>query len=122
MSETEAVSGPDQQELDKENLIEDGKNKELIQCQRCPCKILNPGFSLPTMNHKAEDADSEEDISDYWQVGDVYAFENLGFSKTVSGLKYLICADCEIGPIGWHDIDTKQSYVALSRVRYLNTN
>ena len=30
--------------------------------------------------------------------------------------KYLSCADCDLGPIGYHDLNTKFSYVALSRV------
>lgn len=58
----------------------------------------------------------EEVIKDYWIVGDIYAFENVGFSHPVGGVKYLACADCEIGPIGWYDLAAKTSYVALSRV------
>lgn len=58
-------------------------------------------------------------LSDYWMVPDMYMFDNIGFSKPIeSGIKYLICADCEIGPIGWYDDNNKQSYVALSRVKH----
>lgn len=48
----------------------------------------------------------------------MYEFDNLGFSHTVGNLKYLTCADCEIGPIGWHSLETKKTYVALSRVKH----
>jgi hypothetical protein len=48
----------------------------------------------------------------------MFDFDNLGFSKTVKDVKYLICADCEIGPIGWHSLETKKSYVAVSRVKH----
>jgi hypothetical protein len=48
----------------------------------------------------------------------MFDFDNLGFSKTVGDIKYLICADCEIGPIGWHSIESKKSYVAISRVKH----
>lgn len=60
----------------------------------------------------------EEILNQYWLVGDKFAFENVGFSNAVSGIQYLICADCEIGPIGWHDKSTQLCYVSVSRVKY----
>ncbi|BES96291.1 unnamed protein product [Nesidiocoris tenuis] len=116
--------------VDIESLIEDGKNNSKITCTRCPSKILLPQvgtyvvkeFNLPLMNRKAEsDGDSFEEIKDYWQINDMYHFENIGFSKTVDDRKYLICSDCEIGPIGWHDLKTKLNYLALSRVKHVNS-
>ena len=64
---------------------------------------------------------SGETLTDFWRVSDMYHFENVGFSKNVGSgtLKYLLCADCEIGPIGWHDTATKDEfYVAAKRVQY----
>lgn len=52
-------------------------------------------------------------------VADMFHFENVGFSKNVGNIKYLVCADCEVGPIGWHCIDTKISYVANQRVKHV---
>lgn len=49
-------------------------------------------------------------------------FYNVGFSNTVGSTKYLTCADCETGPIGYYDIPSKISYVALSRVLHANSN
>lgn len=57
-----------------------------------------------------------ESVSLFWAVKDMFTFQNVGFSNTVGNNKYLTCADCEAGPIGYHDIPTKISYVALSRV------
>lgn len=57
-----------------------------------------------------------ENVSSFWTVKDMYTFYNIGFSNTVGNTKYLTCADCEAGPIGYHDIPSKMSYVALSRV------
>ena len=59
-------------------------------------------------------------LEDFWLVQDMFHFENVGFSKTVNGTEqYLICADCEIGPIGWHDMQNKKEYfVSAHRVRY----
>uniref|UniRef100_A0A023F808 Putative guanine nucleotide exchange factor n=1 Tax=Triatoma infestans TaxID=30076 RepID=A0A023F808_TRIIF len=110
-----------------EELISEGKNKTTVYCSRCPSKILNPktgthktvDFKLPHMHYKADGNPNEaEEISDYWAVHDMYIFENIGFSKTVDNFKYLICADCEMGPIGWFDIPSKESFVALSRVKH----
>lgn len=47
-------------------------------------------------------------------------FENIGFSKTVGTIKYLSCADCDLGPIGYHDtIQAPKEYViSIQRARY----
>ena len=59
-----------------------------------------------------------EDLMDFWLVDDMFTFENVGFSNTVENIKYLICADCEIGPIGFHDTrNPKAFYVSHSRVK-----
>ena len=47
----------------------------------------------------------------------MFHFENAGFSNTVGEYKYLTCADCEMGPIGWHCLRTKLSYIADQRVK-----
>lgn len=76
-------------------------------------------FKLPDPQLKDEKETTPDDTpTEYWCVDNMYAFENVGFSKTVDGVKYLICADCEIGPIGWHDLDTKLSYISLSKITY----
>lgn len=49
----------------------------------------------------------------------MFDFENVGFSMTVESIKYLACADCERGPIGWHDItDKTRFYIAVERVEH----
>lgn len=53
----------------------------------------------------------------------MFSFENVGFSKTLNetGVKYLCCADCELGPLGYHDTtnnDTKEYLIAVDRVSY----
>ncbi|CAG8717350.1 27329_t:CDS:2, partial [Racocetra persica] len=65
---------------------------------------------------------TSQSIVEYWQLTDMMAFENIGFSKTVeeSGLKYLCCADCNIGPIGYHDTNAqeKEFLLVVNRVSY----
>ena len=49
-------------------------------------------------------------------------FENVGFSKgaTIDGrtVKYLACADCDCGPLGWHDLATDEYLLGANRLRY----
>lgn len=61
-----------------------------------------------------------ETIKHYWKADDMFTFENIGFSNTVHDTKYLICADCEMGPVGYFDITTKKCYVALKRVKHVD--
>lgn len=72
--------------------------------------------------HKKNDKQKPEDgetLQDHWVVNDMFMFENVGFSNTVGTIKYLICADCEIGPIGFHDTQTKNEfYIAFDRVKH----
>lgn len=56
--------------------------------------------------------DEEQGALDFWQVSTVYDFENVGVSNDVPGshgirdlhvvkpVKFLTCADCDVGPIG----------------------
>ncbi|XP_048879842.1 guanine nucleotide exchange factor MSS4 [Brienomyrus brachyistius] len=119
---------------DRSQLVsEDGKNTKSVLCQRCGSKVLCPGTALfaekelflPSMRKKTESESialtegsvDGDTLTAHWLVDDMYSFENVGFTKDVGKVKYLICADCEIGPIGWHCLDDKKSfYVALDRV------
>uniref|UniRef100_T1JNP8 Guanine nucleotide exchange factor MSS4 homolog n=1 Tax=Strigamia maritima TaxID=126957 RepID=T1JNP8_STRMM len=111
-----------------EGLIKNGRNALIVRCQRCQSSIIRPGKAvyvlkqhfLPYMKPKTDSNDPAggEVIPKFWQVDDIYEFENVGFSNTVGSTKYLTCADCEIGPIGIHDTSSKISYVALDRVKY----
>ena len=109
-------------------LTEDKRNVKNVICTRCPSKILTPGsakfeevdFELHAMKKKnASDSDfSKDKINQYYMVDDMFTFENIGFSNQVDNVKYLICADCEIGPVGWHDVNSKKSYIALPRIKH----
>jgi hypothetical protein len=70
------------------------------------------------MAQKKNAAEVETDlIEGCFQVKDPFAFENVGFSKTVKDIKYLACSDCELGPVGWQDLASNLCYVAVGRVR-----
>lgn len=57
-------------------------------------------------------------VSDWWVVDDMFTFENIGFTHSVGSVKYLSCAYCERGPLGYHDTVAKKNYVALVRVKH----
>ncbi|KAK9892264.1 hypothetical protein WA026_019065 [Henosepilachna vigintioctopunctata] len=111
-----------------ENEISDGRNTRAVKCSYCQSAILSPAagtfmrneFHLPLMKQiKTSELNPEKElISSFWLVPDMYTFQNVGFSNTVGTTKFLVCADCEAGPIGYHDLQNGKSYIALSRVRH----
>ncbi|KAK3761143.1 hypothetical protein RRG08_022547 [Elysia crispata] len=104
------------------------QNKTRIFCQRCPSLVLSPKqaklvkkeFFLPNMFQKNDHTPIEGvTLNDFWLVTNMMTFDNVGFSKAVDNIMYLICADCEMGPIGWHSIDDKKAYyIAVARVKH----
>ncbi|XP_058453344.1 guanine nucleotide exchange factor MSS4 homolog [Malaya genurostris] len=119
---------------DLTDLVENSKNKTNVKCSHCESLMLKPvcadyvevEFDLPESQQKKQQpaGGSEpsefvcEKLKDFWVVSDMYTFENIGFSHTVNNVKYLICADCEVGPVGYHDLQTKQCFIALDRVKH----
>ncbi|KAG0268342.1 hypothetical protein DFQ27_006965 [Actinomortierella ambigua] len=73
-------------------------------------------------------AQGQEDVAadpmlSFWIVKDMMDFDNIGFTKTLpSGIKLLACADCDTGPLGYHDTnaasDNREYLIAFNRVRY----
>ncbi|KAJ6519256.1 Mss4-like protein [Mycena sanguinolenta] len=50
-------------------------------------------------------------------------FENIGFSKPImtegaAQMKLLICAECDLGPVGWSEVGGTEFWLACSRVGY----
>lgn len=92
------------------------------------CSLFSLSLShqlfLPSMRKKSGLSSTEgsvdgDTLTAHWLVDDMFSFENVGFTKDVGRIKYLICADCEIGPIGWHCLDDKKKYyIALDRVNH----
>uniref|UniRef100_A0A915INC7 Uncharacterized protein n=1 Tax=Romanomermis culicivorax TaxID=13658 RepID=A0A915INC7_ROMCU len=114
-------------------------NKSNVKCRFCSCVILAPASAtlsddfqtpLPEMTAKGSNLASHSTTTTntdfplstplkyFWSVDDIFKFENCGFSNTVDGRKFLICADCEMGPIGFQDLDSKMCHIALDRVSY----
>ncbi|KAM9320631.1 guanine nucleotide exchange factor MSS4 [Gastrophryne carolinensis] len=116
--------------MEESLVLADGKNSRAVLCQRCGCRVLSAGTAtltkrellLPSMKKSSLAEGSTPDcelLVEHWLVHDMYTFENVGFTKDVGSVKFLVCADCEVGPIGWHSLEEKGTfYVALDRVRY----
>ncbi|NWT40902.1 MSS4 factor, partial [Chroicocephalus maculipennis] len=103
-----------------------GRNLKAVLCQRCGSRVLLPGAAtfarreVPRKKAAAAAAGGGGDVvREHWLVRDMFSFENVGFTRDVGNVKFLVCADCEAGPIGWHCLDDKDSfYVALERVAH----
>ena len=54
------------------------------------------------------------------QISKILNVSDWLFSKSKDGIKYLTCADCEVGPLGYHDPNQKplRFLIAASRVKY----
>jgi len=110
--------------LETSSLVEHGKNAKQILCIRCKSKILPPQmgtyeeseFELESMTK--DTVGQKEVLKQFFRVEDMFDFDNIGFTNTVETTKFLSCADCDVGPLGYHDLTTKISFLSLARVGY----
>lgn len=113
---------------------ETNTNSKKIKCFRCDSFILStgagvfkkidPGLSIPSLRQKRELANPNETeyeiLCNFWLVKDAFTFENIGFTNTVQNKKYLICADCEIGPLGVQNLESpNEFYLSVERVKHV---
>ncbi|KAJ9097448.1 hypothetical protein QFC20_006189 [Naganishia adeliensis] len=63
----------------------------------------------------------------YWHIdGSPFAFENIGFSRAIEGvdkgknksIKWLICGECDLGPLGWCYEGGGEAWLGVGRVKY----
>lgn len=92
-------------------------------------------------NASASSSADEEEKRDCWLVASPLTFENIGFTKGVvsntassteastrtipslpegASIRYLACADCDCGPLGWH-VEHKGSDLGRDVDREINT-
>ena len=131
LSHSKTIS--DTVQFDKEEVVGDSLgNAFWIVCQVCKSKILQPKIGVyheveaqlpPLLKKDSLNAATQEIpvemVTQFWKIKDMFHFENIGVSKTIKNTKYLLCADCEIGPVGYHDITNPQAFfLAANRVVY----
>jgi len=103
-------------------------NLKCIHCKRCGSKLVRDAvatlledrkISMPSMHKKHEGSDKQEESDTFWMLKNLMEFENVGVTHTVDSIKYLCCADCEVGPVGLTLVDKNDEYlVAADRVEY----
>ncbi|CAD5218502.1 unnamed protein product [Bursaphelenchus okinawaensis] len=75
-------------------------------------------LQLPTeTQQKLAKETAKEPFSQWWIVGDVFHFDNVGVTRSHEGVQYLCCSECELGPFGIKEGD--RYLVALDRVKHL---
>ncbi|GMS95615.1 hypothetical protein PENTCL1PPCAC_17790 [Pristionchus entomophagus] len=128
-----SIHSPDQTSSESSNLKEgicpsksERRNAEMILCHHCNSIILRVGDSIwmegnerdipLARQRKGGDLTQTEKLQGWWTVKDMFTFENVGFTNSVDGIRYLTCADCDFGPIGRVTEDNLH-IVAHSRVK-----
>ncbi|KAK0426912.1 hypothetical protein QR680_009965 [Steinernema hermaphroditum] len=117
--------------LSSSSVNEKGNNADIVICLHCGSRVLSRDvaklssdgapFALPTAVQRRDAPEVQtEPVDAWWIVVDQFHFDNVGFTRAAEpdGRRYLTCADCEIGPIGWVDEATKHNFVAVNRVGY----
>ncbi|GAB5591387.1 hypothetical protein Unana1_06287 [Umbelopsis nana] len=96
-----------------------------VLCPRdqCRCLVLRRGAATLVKRDPIKPIDDNDVPSPnehFWHVSDMMHFDNVGFSKTIGQTKFLSCADCDVGPIGYHNIsgDPKEYLIAIDCARY----
>nr|CAR63571.1 hypothetical protein [Angiostrongylus cantonensis] len=106
------------------NVTEGSSNKHRLVCGICGSVVLLAGAGrwsnrdamLPLCRQEKNVVTQKEAVFGFWIVRDMYDFEYVGFTNSAEGVKYLACADCEFGPIGFLDAETKLHYVSHARI------
>merc|ERR1712118_588745 len=65
-----------------------------------------------------------ETFGQFWEVGDVFGYDNIGFCRAGEGatFKYLTCAECEYEPIVIQTLGEKKSLLCHGKVVYADPN
>ena len=64
-------------------------------------------------------APEEEECTGFWEL--IEQYDNVGFTRAAGGAaRYLVCADCAAGPVGYASADTGCSYIAHARIKFIS--
>lgn len=101
-----------------DNKVNPEKKQRLIYSSSC--QLALPPSVLPASQELQDLQIDDGKETHFWQLTNMMDFENVGFSKTVDSVKYLSCAECDVGPIGYHDTQSepKEYLISVKRARY----
>ncbi|CAJ0937188.1 unnamed protein product, partial [Mesorhabditis belari] len=104
------------------------KNDISIQCEYCSCVIAlanvaswsDESHELPLACQRRQNQNTggvdKELLCEWWILANMMDFENVGFTHSVDGVKFLTCAECDFGPIGFVNKETGLHLIAPSRM------
>lgn len=133
-----------------------GQNRYAIHCSQCKSKVLLAGIgslmevgkeierpeilnkTLPVINQQEDGKDLQAfeltlgSSLFVFKVNTPMDYENVGFTRQdgETSVRFLCCADCDVGPIGFQEIDLEksqqgkivpksmESYILPERIRY----
>ncbi|TPX72133.1 hypothetical protein SpCBS45565_g00737 [Spizellomyces sp. 'palustris'] len=107
------------QETNVQLTNEANANAHEIHCPACKSLILKRGVATRVEHNTLVNLPSYTSTTAppfNWAVPTMMHFENIGFSHAVDGRRFLACADCEGGPVGYAGEGT--FLIAGDRVRY----
>mmetsp|Transcript_9846 Transcript_9846/g.14418 ORF Transcript_9846/g.14418 Transcript_9846/m.14418 type:complete len:165 (+) Transcript_9846:96-590(+) len=118
-----------------------GKNKKPLLCKHCGSQFISSDKCERVEHERSQkhfqqlanggqqEGDKKETISSsFWMVPDVWDFDNIGQTRAVPSVSfdggntaekvYLVCADCDKGPVGIRWAANEPYYVAHSAIAY----
>ena len=92
----------------------------ILPTQKIPHRITDASKEEETQQEETVASGNIEERDGILRLRDMFHFDNIGFTKTkdpASTVKYLICAACDLGPLGWHDTTEPNAFhLVLARV------
>mmetsp|Transcript_29114 Transcript_29114/g.86186 ORF Transcript_29114/g.86186 Transcript_29114/m.86186 type:complete len:189 (-) Transcript_29114:364-930(-) len=123
----------------------DGTNARPLYCRHCGCQFLS-AEKAERVDHERSgehlrritagggggDGDGPAVSSSFWKIPDMWDFDNFGQTRKVPSsvvdsdpsrgatpeTVYVVCSDCERGPVGVRWAEGEPYYVSLGLVRY----
>ncbi|EFO92863.1 hypothetical protein CRE_10270 [Caenorhabditis remanei] len=110
-------------------VVEARTNENTLICKICQTVVILKNMTtewldeerdlpLPRQKKGIEYAQTEP-VHGYFGVKDIFAFENVGFTRSSEGKRYLVCGECEQGPVGFVDPATEMNYITPNRLAEL---
>uniref|UniRef100_A0A1I7TE38 Guanine nucleotide exchange factor MSS4 homolog n=1 Tax=Caenorhabditis tropicalis TaxID=1561998 RepID=A0A1I7TE38_9PELO len=112
--------------------VEAKTNEETLVCKICQTVVILKNMTTEWLNEERElplprqkkgiDHTQTEPVRGYFGVKDIFAFENVGFTRSSEGKRFLVCGECEQGPVGYVDPETEMNYVTPERLDVLQAS
>ncbi|KCV71709.1 hypothetical protein H696_01132 [Fonticula alba] len=118
--------------IDADLYVDGAPNPTALKCQYCNSSMLDAKagtvrktkIDLPAPEMLDAQGKSKlnpedfppEELELFLEVDSIFTFLNMGFAHAVQGRKYMCCADCNFGPVGFLNTTTNRCWLARDRV------